>query len=97
MRRKRAGLKAPLCHSIFYSAKCCFSNFSPPTFDQGAKPLKAPPLALSPLYCPAVTHPNEGPLRTWGWTRALEGKELGYGAGCGDRPGTESTAEGQPT
>ena len=27
----------------------------------------------------------------WGWTRAVEGNEPGCGAGCGDRPGTEST------
>ena len=34
---------------------------------------------------------------TLGWTRAVEGKESGCGAGCEDRLGTESTAEGQAT
>ena len=33
----------------------------------------------------------------WGWTRAVEGNEPGFGAGCGDKPGTESTAEGKAT
>ena len=32
---------------------------------------------------------------TRGWTRAVEGKEPGCGSGCGDRPGNESTSEGQ--
>ena len=32
---------------------------------------------------------------TWGWTRAVEGKEPECGAGFGDKTNTESTAEGQ--
>ena len=40
---------------------------------------------------------REPPDDAAGQTRAVEGLELSCGADCGDRPGTESTAEGQAT
>ena len=39
----------------------------------------------------------EPPCGGVGLDTALEGKEPGCGAGCGDMPGTEGTTEGQPT